>query len=418
MHKRPVLCWAIISIEILAIASLIILPARVHAQNENHHQGWPVHTIDSDGSGADGTKLADLNHDGLTDIVTGWEESGITRIYLHPDEGMNETWPSVMIGETPSVEDAVFTDLDHDGNLEIITCTEKGSEKVFLHWNPAQNFLQAEAWKQAPIPCSENLMMWMYAIPADIDGKASTDVIAAGKGENAALGWFEVPEEISDLKQWRWHQISPVGWVMSIIPADMDHDGDMDVIISDRKGDLRGVRWLENPGIPSESDWQSHMIGGEGLEVMFISFFDLNQDEKPEVIISERTRQTIRICYPLDDIGLRWQENTFHLPENTGSAKSVEAGDINGDGVPDLVISTNTNGKEIPGLIWLDGNKIKNPQEADFLPVSGAHNAKYDKVELIDMDQDGDLDILICEENYGPDSEGLGVVWYENILSD
>jgi hypothetical protein len=30
------------------------------------------------------------------------------------------------------------------------------------------------------------------------------------------------------------------------------------------------------------------------------------------------------------------------------------------------------------------------------------------------MDKDGDLDVLICEENFGDNSRGLGVVWYEN----
>ena len=30
----------------------------------------------------------------------------------------------------------------------------------------------------------------------------------------------------------------------------------------------------------------------------------------------------------------------------------------------------------------------------------------YDKVELVFMDQEGDLDVLICEENYGEGSEG------------
>jgi hypothetical protein len=35
---------------------------------------------------------------------------------------------------------------------------------------------------------------------------------------------------------------------------------------------------------------------------------------------------------------------------------------------------------------------------------------------LIDIDLDGDLDVLICEENFGEESQGLGVVWYENKL--
>jgi hypothetical protein len=34
---------------------------------------------------------------------------------------------------------------------------------------------------------------------------------------------------------------------------------------------------------------------------------------------------------------------------------------------------------------------------------------KHDLVELIDLDDDGDLDLLTCEE-----VTNLGVIWYEN----
>ncbi len=33
---------------------------------------------------------------------------------------------------------------------------------------------------------------------------------------------------------------------------------------------------------------------------------------------------------------------------------------------------------------------------------------------LRDMDNDGDLNVLTCEEKYGPDSRGLSVTWFEN----
>jgi hypothetical protein len=40
-----------------------------------------------------------------------------------------------------------------------------------------------------------------------------------------------------------------------------------------------------------------------------------------------------------------------------------------------------------------------------------------DGVKLADINKDGRLDVLICEENFGPNSEGLGVVWYENPVN-
>ena len=37
---------------------------------------WKRNTIDASSRGADGVRLADINGDGLLDIVTGWELRG------------------------------------------------------------------------------------------------------------------------------------------------------------------------------------------------------------------------------------------------------------------------------------------------------------------------------------------------------
>jgi len=382
-------------------------------------QGWKHHIIDNSSSGADGVKLADINKDGLLDITTGWEEGGITKLYLNPgkDEVKSE-WPSVVVGQTPRVEDVVFADMNNDGYLDIVSSTENKSEKIYVHFGPKNDFLNPKKWKQSLLPASEGVTMWMYAEPLQLDEKFGTDLIAAGKGDNSQLGWFEAPKKGNDLNGWQWHPISPMGWVMSIILSDMDGDDDMDVVVTDRTAELRGIRWLENPGIGEQQKmvWTNHFIGGRELEVMFMDMSDLDGDGIEEVILSERTDQTIRIYKRNDKSGLQWTEQIIDVPSTTGNCKSVSVGDVNGDGVKDFVLSTNTDKEEKVGLIWLDGKKIERVSRNDFQQISGVHRSKFDKVELLDIDGDGDLDVLICEENFGENSEGLGVVWYENEL--
>jgi len=41
--------------------------------------------------------------------------------------------------------------------------------------------------------------------------------------------------------------------------------------------------------------------------------------------------------------------------------------------------------------------------------IGGPLGLKYDRIELIDIDADGDLDLFSCEER-----DQLGVFWYEN----
>ena len=391
---------------------LIVVNLSVHAQST-----WQHHVIDNSLSGADGVKLADINNDGRLDIVTGWEEGGITKLYLQPDKkSIKEKWPVVVVGKTPNVEDAVFVDMNNDGKPDVVSCTEGDTKKIFVHWNKGRDLLNPENWKQEVLPASDGLMMWMYAEPLQIDNRNGVDLIAAGKNENAAIGWFESPANPDNLKDWKWHEISAVGWVMSIINKDMDNDGDTDIVISDRRGALQGCRWLENPGLgeAQKQPWKNHFIGVQNLEAMFMCMADLNGDGVEEAIVAERTNNTIKIYSRLDNHGIQWKEQSVQIPASTGHAKSVAVGDINMDGIYDFIISTET-GKEIKnGLIWLNGKSLSESKTPEWQNISALHISKFDKVELIDLDKDGDLDVLICEENFGENSKGLGVVWYEN----
>lgn len=93
---------------------------------------WKVHTIDVQGRRAAGVRFADVNQDGLLDLVSGWEEAGETRGYLHPGTGqVRDLWPTVTVGESGPVEGAVFCDLD------IFTTDERGLQ-VFWCENPAR----------------------------------------------------------------------------------------------------------------------------------------------------------------------------------------------------------------------------------------------------------------------------------------
>jgi len=49
-----------------------------------------------------------------------------------------------------------------------------------------------------------------------------------------------------------------------------------------------------------------------------------------------------------------------------------------------------------------------------YFDISGKKGIKFDRIELLDLDGDGDLDILTTEER--ENNYGLGVIWYENPL--
>ncbi len=267
---------------------------------------WPRHIIDNFSSGADGVRVADVNGDSLPDIATGWEEGGFTKVYLHPGYAtVQQAWPSVLVGKTPAVEDAVFADLDADGAMDVISCTEGRHRKIYVHWAPKTPgaYLDSSAWVSQVLPASDSLMQWMFAVPMQVDGQNGVDIVAGGKGKAAQIGWFEAPEHPHEIDKWVWHPISPAIWVMSLLLRDMDSDGDLDIVTSDRKpGATNAVRWLEHPNTVAVTQlWLSHFIGAQDREVMFMDMADLDGDGLEDAVVTEYSKQQIHFLpFPIN----------------------------------------------------------------------------------------------------------------------
>ena len=381
---------------------------------------WPRHTIDSSSRGADGARLADVNADGLMDLVTGWEEGGRIRVCVNPGPDRSQSpWPAVTVGEVRSPEDAVFVDLDSDGALDVVSSCEGRTRSLYVHWaprDPAQ-YLDAGAWATAAIPKSRESAMWMFALPMQVDSRRGRgrglDLVCGSKGEGAAVVRWESPANPRDLAAWTPHEIVPAGWVMSLLPDDIDGDGDLDVVVSDRKGPNRGCWWLENPmraSAPSSGPWERHPIGGQGLEVMFMAAGDVDGDGRSDLAAAVR-RDDLLIFRRDDSDPAAWTTIPVGMPPETGGGKGLAIGDIDQDGRADLVFSCEgAEGRH--GVMWLSRQDDSPLESATWTayPVSGIdEGVKYDLVELLDLDGDGDLDILTCEER-----DNLGVIWYEN----
>lgn len=378
---------------------------------------WPRHTIDESSRGADGVKLLDFNGDELEDIVTGWEEGGITRLYLHPGHAKaKEQWPAVTVGKTPNVEDATPVDLDGDGVADVVTCCEGRTRTVFVHWAPADqaDLLDPSKWETEPLPESVGRMMWMFCIPLQVDGKRGVDLVAAGKGAEAKIGWFESPEDPRDLRSWKWHPMDSAGWVMSIKARDMDEDGDSDILLSDRKGPRRGVRWLENPGrgVTQKQLWKNHYLGGQDCEVMFLDVADLDGDDREDVVCAVKDGPILFLrCRGTAS----YSPCEIAMPEGFGSGKAVAVGDLDLDGRAELVFSCEHADGDRSGLGRMSFNGLPEETAYSLEDVSGPEGIKFDRLELFDVDGDGDLDICCCEERQPVAGRrgGLGVFWYE-----
>ena len=393
-----------------SITALFFLLHLSIAFSTENKQPWKRHTIDKSSVGADGIRMLDVNGDGLHDIATGWEEGGIVRAYIHPGKNKSkELWPKVTVGKVDSPEDAVFADIDNDGAIDVISSCEGSNRTMFIHWAPKikDHYLSNSDWITNSIPVTEKKQSWMYALPLQIDGNHGIDLVVSSKGKDASVSWLQAPEKSRAITEWKLHKLQDAGWIMSLIDIDMDNDGDVDILVSDRRGPQRGVYWLERPPpnkVTVPKLWQRHSIGGEDKEILFISTGDLDKDKNTDVVAIDKNN-IIWFKKNLDS----WEEHIIPLPKGVGTGKSTAICDVNGDQKNDIVFSCEGAKGNLSGMQWLSWNQSPKSGSWNSHEIGGPEGHKYDKIEMYDVDGDGDLDALCCEE-----VDQLGVFWYEN----
>ncbi len=382
---------------------------------------WKMHIIDNSSQGADGVRVGDANNDGLLDFATGWEEGGKVRICINPGHKRSKfRWPSTTVGKVKSPEDAFWADINGDGVPEVVSCCEGGERTSYVHYfissNSQKDLLKGSLWKTEVIGPTENTESWMFGASADIDRDSKTDLVLSSKGHKASVSLLRRRSEIKGLsgfgKEWNLTRLSDAGWVMSLRLIDIDKDKDLDILFTDRKGPLRGVRWLENPCVGNNEEWVNHFVGGRKKEVMFLDVGDLDSDGMLDILCATRNGHMI-LFHGDESVGFISENEIFQMnPEGILNGKAVKIADIDGDGDMDIAHTANTgsvgqaNGRA--GVHWLENNGAG---ESDWKvhPISGIKGIKFDRIELIDLDGDDDLDLITCEER-----DNLGLVWFEN----
>ncbi|MEZ6112996.1 MAG: VCBS repeat-containing protein [Pirellulaceae bacterium] len=389
---------------------------------------WQRHIVDNSSRGADGVRLADANGDGLLDIATGWEEGGVIRVYLNPGPTLaKQAWPAVTVGRVKSPEDAVLVDLDGDGRMDVVSCCEGANRTVFVHWAPSdpKRYLDEKAWTTEPLPATLKQRMWMFAVPMQVDGRRGIDLVVGSKGPQAAIGWLRSPDDPRRLADWKYHEWTSAGWIMSLQAHDLDGDGDLDILASDRKGDASSVLWIENTLDPQRevdrgagsANWPVHRIGGLRREVMFLSY--QATDAVQSIVAAVRPSSLLWLSSNRKQAREPWSSVELSLPSGCGTAKAAAIADVDLDGRVDIVFTCENATKGLSGARWISAvSELTKPSADTEAPIftnnsaheiSGPEGVKFDRIEMLDLDDDGDLDLLTCEER-----DNLGVIWYEN----
>ncbi|MFV8754499.1 FG-GAP-like repeat-containing protein [Nannocystaceae bacterium ST9] len=180
------------------------------------------------------------------------------------------------------------------------------------------------------------------------------------------------------------------GEVSDLLAIDADFDGDLDLlaVVNDDCGGIGGACWDLRLLVPVDGDFESIELFDENVpgRVPEIEIGNFDGDDKPDIVA---------VAVPLD-MGLDASQLAvlFDFPESATSvdvdvavfARSLEAADLDGNGLDDLLI-----GAEIANtLIFVPSTGTGFGAERVLISDPAPRLAPP-----VDMDGDGDLDLII-----------------------
>jgi len=433
------------------LAIILSVPLLIQAQNAHPQfpaQPWRMYHVDRQFWNHNSLSPGDVNGDGYDDYVVIHEGPDKVTIVFHPGdpEKIYEEWPKVVISEGNNVEYAYFGDLDGDGNLDV-AYANGGKADINIIWGPDKSQANdPSAWKDGgAIPASTHQGHYVFLETYDVNQDGALDIVTGGRrhssGKLNGLAWYEGPPDKNDRRdpsQWKMHSIDPdLGSGHGFVIDDLDQDGDADFVVANADWDTpdheEAVLWYENPGPGSNNvynPWKKHTIFKNHMFFAKpqVGIGDLNQDGKKDIVA-----QADNYVFYIEQQGNtdEWKVNTINKPEMTRWVnRPIKVVDLNNDGKLDIVGMTIHNygytPKNIASVFWMeyvgDHPGTDNWQTHAIKWSDGIFSGKqfqgekWDHMRFIDLDEDGDLDILgNCEEYYNPNRKTLlGVVWFEN----
>jgi hypothetical protein len=346
--------------------------------------------------------VGDFNSDGKLDIVAGpylylapdWKARKIRTLEGEVDEEGKGYWWDFM---------NLPVDVDGDGLLDVVSCSWHGMRSEwYRNTGPAGG-----EWPRTIIEQNGNFEcgdLW------DIDGDGKALEILPHVQQTV---WYEVGPGPDGKRGVIRHTVSQKPLDYGGGAGDVNGDGRPDII--------RPGAWYEAPADPRKGEWKEHPLAigsrqeGKSEHTPQIWVYDVDADGLNDIITSSAHQSGIfwyRQVRSGAEIG--WKQRV--IDSSWTQAHSLALADLDQDGDLDLVTGKRFmahNGSDPAeysplGVYWYELERGPRPVWTKHVISYGEQIGSGMNIPVVDLDRDGDLDIVVTGKWGGP-------VWFENL---
>jgi len=234
---------------------------------------WSRHPVDEDFNGASSVCAADVDGDGDIDVLGAATSADEIRWWENLD-GVGQSWSEHLVqGEFDYAFSVHAADVDGDGDIDVLGAA--GFADDITWWENLEG--TGLSWSEHTVDGEFDYATSVYA--ADVDGDGDFDVLGTGAYEDAVTWWENLD---GTGLNWSEHTVeSEFDNAKSVYASDLDGDGDIDVLAV--ATNIDDVRWWENLD-GTGLNWSGHMIDSSFDAAFSVYAADMDGDGDLDVL--------------------------------------------------------------------------------------------------------------------------------------
>ena len=290
---------------------------------------------------------------------------------------------AAMLPSPPAAASAItLADYDIDGYPDA-ALIESG--KIRLVHNNQGSFVEAPA--NTVIRSIDDACQSLFA---DMDNDGDLDAVVLGRGTDTIM-WNQGEKEFAAGSGTSW-PVQPARSSVDGVIVDYDHDGDLDVVVSDAKGafalqNIEPQRFEKRP-FPFSKEGSSAEVtpaSGKGYPVVFADF---DQDGATDLVFGRP--DGVRLFH--NDRQGRFSDWSQRFETHTATESQVAVvGDFNNDGTPDLFL-----GGAHPTLLWNERGARFDGSVTPQSMLTACKDLVITDAVVLDFDNDGFPDLAVA----------------------